>query len=293
MERITSASNKGIRELSQLQQKSRFRRESGLFVTEGIRLFLDTPVSAIRKVFVAESLAEKAGLLTKSEGENGGGDPYNEALRRKVLDLDGSVPVCIVRDDVLQKASDTVHPQGILAEAAVPVWEKKDLLAKKPGFLVLLEDVQDPGNIGTIFRTAEAAGAGGVILSAGCADITQPKVVRSTMSAVFRVPFYYTESMTETVRELRQGTFAEGGEAFRVFAAHLKGSVPYDSPDYLGASALIIGNEGRGISEETAKAAGDRIRIPMDGLAESLNAAVSAGILMYEVRRQRTRGADA
>ena len=123
----------------------------------------------------------------------------------------------------------------------------------------------------------------GVILSGDCADIYQPKVVRSTMGSLFRVPFYRSGELRREIEFLRE-------RRVRVYAAYLEGSVCYYELDYQGGSAFVIGNEGNGLIKETAEAADARIRIPMEGRLESLNAAVSAALLVYEASRQRRSG---
>ena len=146
--------------------------------------------------------------------------------------------------------------------------------------MLVLENIQDPGNLGTIFRTAEAAGATGIVLSKDCVDLYNPKVIRSTMGAIFRIPFIYTDDLIGTIDELKR-------EGITVYAAHLKGENSYDMEDYKTACAFLIGNEGNGLPEETAACADRKILIPMEGGAESLNAAVASAVLMFEAGRQR------
>lgn len=157
---------------------------------------------------------------------------------------------------------------------------KESLLDTGDGMFVVLEGIQDPGNLGTIFRSAEAAGLSGIIMDENTCDVYNPKVVRATMGAIFRVKFMVSSDLLKTVEEIKQ----KGGQ---VFAAHLEGSIPYDEADYHGLSAILIGNEGNGLSDTITAAATTRIRIPMEGKVESLNAAMAATILMYEAKRQR------
>ena len=145
---------------------------------------------------------------------------------------------------------------------------------------MVLEDLQDPGNAGTIFRTGEGAGISGVLLTRNCVDITNPKVIRSTMGSVYRMPFVYVEDVASLSEAFRS-------RSIRTYAAHLQGKNTYDKEDYTQGSAFFIGNEGKGLTEEAAGAADCLIRIPMCGQVESLNAAMAAGILMYEAARQR------
>ena len=176
-------------------------------------------------------------------------------------------------------SNDTKTPQGILAVVRRMEYTAEDILGETPHVLVL-ENIQDPGNLGTIFRTAEAAGATGIVLSKDCVDLYNPKVIRSTMGAIFRIPFIYTDDLKGTIDELKR-------EGITVYAAHLKGENSYDMEDYKTACAFLIGHEGNGLTEETAACADRKILIPMEGGAESLNAAVASAVLMFEAGRQR------
>ena len=148
-----------------------------------------------------------------------------------------------------------------------------------PLFLVL-EDLQDPGNMGTIFRTAEGAGVDGIFMSTNCVDIYNPKVIRSTMGSVYRVPFVYVEDLPAVLDSLKD-------YGITAYAAHLEGKNRYDQECYRKGTAFLIGNEGNGLREEVAERADIRIRIPMEGQVESLNAAIAAAVLMFEAGRQR------
>ncbi|MBD5550099.1 MAG: RNA methyltransferase [Lachnospiraceae bacterium] len=256
---ITSIANEKIKHVAALQQKAKLRREESLFVVEGGRLFLEAPVSLIIEVYITKSFFENAdGRMREKLAQTG----YEE-----------------VSEQVFGKMSDTKAPQGILAVLAQQKYKKEELMGTSP-LLLLLENIQDPGNLGTILRTAEGAGVTGVILSPDCADIYQPKVVRSTMGSLFRVPFYRTEGLHKDIEFLQN-------RSVKVYAAYLEGSDCYDTVSYLGGCAFLIGNEGNGLTRETAMAADACIRIPMEGKLESLNAGVSAALLVYEAARQR------
>ena len=256
---ITSTSNEKIKHVAALQQKARLRREESLFAIEGSRLFWETPVSLIREVYISERFLENADAKTKEKLAETGYET--------------------VSDQVFAKMSETKAPQGVLAVLAQQKYERESLLGSLP-LLLMLENIQDPGNLGTILRTAEGAGVTGVIMSRDCADIYQPKVVRSTMGSLFRVPFYQAEDFPQEIKFLQ-------GRNIKVYAAYLESSEIYDAMDYRGGSAFVIGNEGNGLTKETALAADERIRIPMAGKLESLNAGVSAALLVYEAARQR------
>lgn len=261
---ITSTSNEKIKHVAALQQKAGLRREESLFVIEGGRLFWEAPVSLVREVYVSECFLKNAdGKMKVRLGETG----YE-----------------LVSEQAFAKMSDTKAPQGVLAVLAQQKYEKEPLPGTSP-LLLLLENIQDPGNLGTILRTAEGAGVTGVIMSRDCADIYQPKAVRSTMGSLFRVPFYQAEDLLQEIRFLQ-------GRNVKVYAAYLEGSKAYDEADYRGGSAFLIGNEGNGLTEEAALAADERVRIPMAGKLESLNAGVSAALLVYEAARQRRLGSN-
>ena len=156
----------------------------------------------------------------------------------------------------------------------------EDMTGKQDPHLMLLENLQDPGNLGTIMRTAEGAGVDGVILSRTSVDLYNPKTIRSTMGSIYRMPFLYVDSLEEILPELKK-------RGIHTYAAHLRGENCYDQEDYRSGCAFFIGNEGNGLTESLSSRADTWIRIPMHGKLESLNAAVAASILMYEVCRQR------
>lgn len=261
---ITSAANEKVKHVAALQQKARLRREESLFAIEGGRLFWEAPISLVREVYVSERFLENA------EGK----------MKEKLAETGYEV----VSEQVFAKMSDMKAPQGILAVLAQQKYEREALLSPSP-LLLMLENIQDPGNLGTILRAAEGAGVTGVIMSRDCADIYQPKVVRSTMGSLFRVPFYQAEDFLREIRFLQVRNI-------KVYAAYLEGSEVYDEVDYRSGSAFVIGNEGNGLTKETVFAADARIRIPMAGKLESLNAGVSAALLVYEAARQRRLGSN-
>ena len=185
-----------------------------------------------------------------------------------------------MEDRVFKTMSDTMTPQGILAVVRQPVSSLEKLLNDPAPFFMVLENIQDPGNLGTILRTAEGAGVNGILMSRDTVDIFNPKTIRSTMGSVYRVPFLYVEDICETVRKLKN-------KGISAYAAHLKGTGSYDEQDYTKGTAFLIGNEGNGLTDELADLADTYIRIPMYGKVESLNAAIASAVLMYEAQRQR------
>lgn len=255
---ITSTANAQIKSLMQLMTKAKVRRDKSLFVTEGIKMVLETPKDRLEKIYVSQKFITNPSNLQK---------------------LDGFLYE-VVSDDVFKHVSDTVTPQGVLALVKMKEHSVDEMFVKKTGnIFMVLEDIQDPGNLGTIIRTAEGAGVSGIIMSKNTVDIYNPKVIRSTMGAIYRMPFMYVDDLEKTLTELKEKNTC-------VYAAHLNGKNYYYEEKYLGNTAFIIGNESRGISDETAKKADILIKIPMEGKVESLNASVAASILMYEAYRQ-------
>lgn len=260
---ITSSHNKAIREVTALLGKKKERDRHSLFVVEGGKMFGEAPTESISRVYIAQS-AEKEMYAQ-----------YGDKL--------SGLSCEIVADEVFVRMSDTVTPQGILCLVRQQRYNIEEMLRdndEKQMLFIVLEDIQDPGNLGTIFRTAEAAGADGVIMSSRTADIYNPKTIRSTMGAVYRVPFLYTEDIPSIIKLLQ-----ERGTA--VYAAHLRAAAFYDAFDYRRSTAFLIGNEANGLRGETAGCADALLGIPMEGKVESLNAAVASSILMYEAYRQR------
>ena len=256
---ITSTGNGQIKNIIQLNQKAKARREQGLFVAEGIKMFLEAPLEWIEKVYIAESLKDSQQIVSKM----------------------ARVPCEIVADSVFAQMSDTKTPQGVMCLLKQPGYTLEEIIPETGEPLILvLEDLQDPGNMGTILRTAEGAGVKGILCSKNTVDIFNPKVIRSTMGSVYRMPFFYTEDLEAAVKELKQ-------RGIRTYAAHLKGEKRCDQESYCKGSAFFIGNEGKGLSPRLTSLADGLIRIPMAGQVESLNAALAAGILMYEAARQR------
>lgn len=256
---ITSSNNQQIKEVQLLLEKSKYRRETGLFVAEGIKMFLEAPLPLVHKIYASEEFMEKSIHAAKAV----------------------KLPHEIVSASVFKKMSATSAPQGILMVMKQPSCSAKSLIEKvsKGGRLLVLNKVQDPGNLGTMLRTAEAAGMDGVIMDRGCVDVFNPKVIRSTMGSVYRVPFAVCDELLLVIEEMKK-------QGIKTVAAHLKGDSIYDNIDYTKAAAVLIGNEGNGLEEAVSEQADIRIKIPMEGKVESLNAAISAALLMYEMKRK-------
>lgn len=255
---IASLQNAQVKNIIKLNQKAKERREQGLFIAEGRKMFLEAPSGWIHKVYVSESMEKDEEVMARAR-----------LFFRET-----------VTDTVFRQMSDTQTPQGVLTVLHRPAYKEEELLKQQDPVIMVLEDLQDPGNAGTILRTAEGAGVSGVFLTKSCVDITNPKVIRATMGSVYRMPFVYVENVPALKENFRS-------RGIRIFAAHLQGKKAYYEESYQGGTAFLIGNEGKGLTAEAAEAADTLIRIPMCGQVESLNAAMAAGILMYEAARQR------
>lgn len=249
---IESNQNKIIKEVNSLKAKKE-RDKTGLFILEGKRLVDEIPNSwEIKYLLKAES--------------------YSEDINFE--------KVYTVKDSLFEKISETVNPQGILAVCHIKEFDVTNVDYSNSPFFVVLENVTDPGNMGTLIRTADAAGADGIFLSKGCVDIYNPKVIRATMGSIFHLPIYRNLNLMDLMEDFKNNNV-------KTLAAHLKGtSTPY-KVDMTTACAVIIGNEANGLSDEISEMGADLVKIPMPGKAESMNAGIAGGILIYEAVRQR------
>ena len=283
---ITSTSSSQVKHIVNLQKKSKLRKEEKQFVVEGIKMVSEAPKDRLVKVYISETFkADNEEFLKKMN---------YEAVGKDVLE--------IVSDNVFVRMSDTQTPQGIMAVVKMSnvciedMFEKDNYTdskddgadkvedntvdAKKQPLLLILENLQDPGNLGTIVRMAEGAGVTGIIMSSNTVDIYNPKTIRSTMGSLYRVPVIYVDDICKAVDECKE-------KGVKVYAAHLKGTDNYNQKDYAQPTAFMIGNEGNGLSDRLTQKADELVRIPMQGKVESLNAAIACTILTYEAVRQR------
>ena len=259
---ITSTANNRVKQIVQWQTKARERRKDGVFLAEGFKMFEEAPMELIREVFLSEEAYEKLE------------DPSEIAEKLSRIEHE------VVSSEVFSKMSDTRTPQGILTVLNRPVYDLEKLLEAPNPLFVVLENLQDPGNLGTIMRTGEGAGVTGVIMTSQTVDLFNPKTIRSTMGSIYRVPYVYVENIEETLH-----IFAQKG--IRTYAAHLKGENYYTGLSFREPTAFLIGNEGNGLTGQTADMADAYLKIPMEGKVESLNAAVATALLVYEAHRQR------
>ncbi len=259
---ITSKSNPKIKWVRDLQAHSRARREAGAFVIEGVRLAEEALASGWRALWV---------IYTTDLSPRG----------REVVDgfRGQDIPVEEVSQDVMKAVVDTESPQGILAVIGLP----EHVPPQSPDFILVCDSIRDPGNLGTILRTASAAGVQAVLLSPGCADAFSPKVIRSGMGAHFRLPVFSMD--WQEIGHTLDLWKKEAG--LRLFLADSEGGNPYYQPDFRLPLGLVVGGEAEGAGEEAYRLGVERVHIPMPGTAESLNAAVATAVILFDVVRQR------
>jgi TrmH family RNA methyltransferase len=257
---ITSVHNPKIQAVRKLQMQAKARRDQQKFVIEGVRLAEE----ALQAGWEAKQV-----LFTDAIDDRG-----------KIV-LDGfaakGVPVEQVTDAVLKAVCETETPQGILV---VLVFHSMPI-PENPNFILILDGVRDPGNMGTILRTAAAARVQAVLLAPGCADVFSPKVVRSGMGAHFRLPIL--QLSWDNIKHILKTP----GSNLKVYLADSAAGIAYTQVDLRAPMALIVGGEARGAGRESFALADEKVHIPMPGGSESLNAAIAASILIFEAVRQR------
>lgn len=259
---IASQANPHVKHIRSLAADRKDRRRERLFVLEGVRLVADALASG-GALHLALYTPEQLALTEAGQALLGQLEPLAVAHQATA--------------QVVAAASDTVNPQGVVALAR---WPQVD--PGVPGIILALDAIQDPGNVGALLRSAEAVGVAEVLCTVGTVDVYSPKVVRAAMGAHMRLAIAQDLSWDETAERL---SFVD-----HVYAADAGASMPYYAADWRQSSALIIGNEAHGLSEDARALAHSPIGIPMRGRAESLNAAVAGSVILFEALRQRTRG---
>ena len=255
---ITSRDNDIIRRISKLSVSASYRRETGEYVCEGDKLLSEALSSGARLSTVLFS--EDCSALSKV--------PACAALGAKMY---------VVPQKLIGSVSSLKTPQDVVFSCHIPSFAPTGNLPSGQGFIIL-DRLSDPGNMGTIIRTADAFGIGGLFLSDGCVDPYNPKVVRSAMGSLFRAPLWQCP-VSDAVSLLR-------AQGFRIYTTLLsENSAHLGKTDLSGNIAVAIGNEGTGVSPELSALSDGSLYIPMTGGAESLNAAVAAGLVMWEMKK--------
>lgn len=258
MKRIESRENKIFKRLNSLKNRKN-REKERLFIAEGERFADEIPEGEGTEYFVlSDSFCQT-----------------HDAAR-----YDRKAETLVLPDSLFAVLCDTETPQGVLAVCRRLEWDVDEVLRRDKPFFLLAEEMQDPGNLGTVIRTADACGADAVFLSKGSVDLYNPKTLRATMGSLFHIPVFQNVSIAEIAGKLKE-------QGIPLYAAHLRGEQFLYALELKKACAFLIGNEARGLSAQSAALCDQWVRIPMPGQAESLNASVAAAVLMYEAVRQR------
>lgn len=267
MERISSMNNPKVKQWSSLLKK-KGRDETGLFLLEGLTSILEAlhHGAAVETVII---LDEDESFITETSST------IHAALENLPFKKPHFVAVPM---QVLNKVTETHSPQGVVAVIKQPDHTVQDVQLHQKGMYVLLDGIQDPGNLGTIIRTADAAGAKAVIIGEGTVDLYNPKVVRSTMGSLFHLPII-KEKLEVIIPTLKENGMAVVGTRLSDSVAHFH----YQYPEMVG---VLVGNEAKGVSESVADYIDHWVKIPMVGAAESLNVAIATAVILYEALRQ-------
>jgi len=260
---ITSKDNETIKHVRKLKEK-KYRDEYGEYIIEGIRL-------------INEAIEEKAKIKTILVCDNCNKiDKINQNSMYEVAKQN-----CLYVDEkVFNAITDVQNPQGILAVVEKKSTEKE--IDYNEEVIVVLDDIQDPGNIGTILRTLDSIGISQVVISQKSGDVYNAKVVRSTMGAIFRINIIESENLLETLRTIKK-------HKFKVVSTSLDTDKSMYDIDYKKV-AIVVGNEANGVAKEIQEMSDEKIKIPMLGKTESLNVSVATGIVLYEYVRQKMKG---
>lgn len=251
-ELIQSEQNQWLKKCKALQQK-KYRQEYKQFVAEGLR-FVEEALNSEAKIEMLLVAETQVQLLDK-------------------LNIPAEVPVMLVQKGLLEKCLSTVHPQGIVAILEQPQWDKEALANMKR--LLIIDGVQDPGNLGTILRTALAAGTEAVICLKGTVDVYNDKTLRSTMGAIFKEPIYFVEDAEELLAQLQAW-------GVTVIVSDIRAEQTYLEMSFPAKTALVVSNEANG--PQLVKNGDLLVKIPLALGSESLNVAVATGILLYAIQ---------
>lgn len=264
MDIISSFQNQMIKEVKSLYRKNeRWKRE--LYVLEGIKV-IDESIDSNENI--------KYVLYSEHLFSVDGGKEILEKLSKR------GIKIFNITDKLMRYISDMESPQGIIGVNSFNLKTLNYLMDKENKLLVILDEIQDPGNLGTIIRTCDAFGCSGVILTEGCVDVYNPKVIRSTMGSIFHIPISFCKDKNEIIRMLKKHNVD-------IYTTSLDGSISIYDADFKRDLALVIGNESKGVSNIFLDEANLLIKIPMVGKIDSLNVAIASSIIMYEALKQR------
>lgn len=257
-------SKEKLKELLKLKTQ-KGRKIQQRFLIEGVRLCEEMANSN----WEAESV-----LFTSSFQNSANGKKLLQKFERK------NVKTIPVKDEIIKKLSDTVTPQGIIAVIKIKEFRLNELWSESSNIILALDAIRDPGNVGTLIRTADAFGIDGVILSSDTVELYNPKVVRSTMGSIFHLPIFDDVDLEKTIPQLKR-------QNFKIYGTNIREGKNLETFDYSEKICLLIGNEAEGLNKNLLDLSDEIIRIPIFGRAESLNASVAGGILLYEITKTK------
>ncbi len=259
---INSKNNEIIKDLVKIREQSKFRRDKSLFYVEGERIISDSPINLIDKLFVVKDKVDYyMNLINKFDNDK----------------------IYVLSNQVFDKIKDTVNSQGIIALVKYNLINNlNDDILKNIDNCLLLDNVNDPGNLGTIIRLSEASNISLIILANNCCDIYNTKVIRSCMSSIFRTNIYISKNIMSDISLLKS-------YSYNIYATVLdKSSVKYSDISYNNKNIIVLGNEANGICKEIIDSSDKKIYIPMCGKIESLNVSIAATAICYEIMRQNS-----
>jgi len=255
LKKINSKNNETIKWLKKLQTKSKVRRTEGLYIVEGYKQIRELQEDRIHTLVVSDK---------------------KDVQEFKLLE---TVNIIMVDKNIFNDVSTDITPQGVLAVVKMARHDFYETELSAEGIYLAIDSIQDPGNMGTIVRLCDAAGAKGIIVNKTTVDLYNPKVVKSTMGSLEHMNVYVVDDLVEGLNHLKK-------LGIKSYGSHLEDSKYHFDYDYTGGICFVIGNEGKGISKEILEAVDYKVKIPMPGQAESLNASVAASVLVYEALRQ-------
>ncbi len=262
---VSSYDHMIIKRIKKLHQR-KYRQKYGQYIIEGIRIIDDALLDNIKIEYI---------LFCDELLKTANGKELLQVLLKKDL------KIYHIPDKMFQDISDTQTPQGIMAVLPCQSYKLQDIITDTERFLIVLDRIQDPGNLGTIIRTADAAGVNAVLMSKGCTDLYNLKTIRSTMGSVFHFP------VLQDIGDIREIIVQLKKNNFKIISTDLNTEKYYYQADYYGKIAIIIGNEANGILPEVLELSDTVVKIPIIGKAESLNASIAASIIMYEAVKQK------
>lgn len=249
-----------IKNLNKLRVDSKFRNEQSLFYIEGLKILLDTPFDLIHELYICE-------------------DVFDDFIKK--CPIYNKKNIYVLSNNIYDKVKDTTNSQGYIATVRYNIIDEiNENDINKMKRCIVLDNVNDPGNLGTIIRLAEASNIDLIILANHCCNIYNPKVIRASMSSIFRTKILVADNVTNIIDILRRSEF-------NILSTSLSdNSKLYTDINYRNKTVLIFGNEANGVSEGLLNISDDLVKIPMGGEIESLNVAISAAIICYEIVRQ-------